>query len=603
MSSARFARSGRVRICILMSMFIVLIMMIVIYQMSQHQLDESRAFQEGLNVQMQCKCRSGLRSVVKHVISLPLVLAALTAEKVTAEKRMSLLRTEKMSLQEKYEGQLAEAVQKQQEIERALQEKFDAQLEKYKLLEGKYSDLEAECLKSKKKHIEDTNAFDQKLQKLLADVHKDKAVKEQEVSLWKDKLEKLHRDSEHKIHALEATISEFKANCQYVPKVQPAEAPAHGHQQQLNKPADLTPTTRNSSPAQQAHSIEKPRNEKSFDAQVQVSEGVYRIGGGVNLATNPNHKQTNATTNTTIKGNGGGAKDKPQRPEQERLPLLTFAVRNNRSLIINSVENFQIVPEKQQQEEPQLSGGPISPLSAPRKSSTQSSAGELAVKSAGDAPNASVAPKVSSSGLPPLAKPPAKTERKLPENVAPIPNFEDNKMDAKGDAVDVDTAAEELPKNENNNRYANAVNDLENTKNLGVAPKPNEDSGAHEVKDALNEPSFNLPAAGGQNFFDGDLPAPGPGPVPDEPAKQMAEAAGAGGGGEGEDDDDVGDVAVKQPQHLLDTDNLNNEIVADQGKEFAEGGIHLEDGLDEDQDEDDYSNVAARKKGGEAIRH
>ncbi|XP_017037808.1 uncharacterized protein [Drosophila kikkawai] len=521
MSSARFARSGRVRICILMSMFIVLIMMIVIYQMSQHQLDESRAFQEGLNVQMQ----------------------SLTAEKVTAEKRMSLLRTEKMSLQEKYEGQLAEAVQKQQEIERALQEKFDAQLEKYKLLEGKYSDLEAECLKSKKKHIEDTNAFDQKLQKLLADVHKDKAGKEQEVSAWKDKLEKLHRDSEHKIHALEATISEFKANCQYVPKVQPAEAPAHDHQQQLHKPADLTPTTRNSSPAQQAHSIEKPRNEKSFDAQVQVSDGVYRIGGG-------------------------------------------------------------IVPEKQQQEEPQLSGGPISPLSAPRKSSTQSSAGELAVKSAGDAPNASVAPKMSSSGLPPLAKPPAKTERKLPENVAPIPeNFEDNKMDAKGDAVDMDTAAEELPKNENNNRYANALNELENTKNLGVAPKPNEDSGGHEVKDALNEPSFNLPAAGGQNFFDGELPAPGPGPVPDEPAKHMAEAAGAGGGGEGDEDEDVGDVAVKQPQHLLDTDNLNNEIVADQGKEFAEGGIHLEDGLDEDQDEDDYSNVAARKKGGEAIRH
>ncbi|KAH8361951.1 uncharacterized protein LOC110176648 isoform X1 [Drosophila serrata] len=580
MSSARFARSGRVRICILMSMFIVLIMMIVIYQMSQHQLDESRAFQEGLNVQMQ----------------------SLTADKVTAEKRMSLLRTEKMSLQEKYEGQLAEAVQKQQEIERALQEKFDAQLEKYKLLEGKYSDLEAECLKSKKKHIEDTNAFDQKLQKLLADVHKDKASKEQEVSAWKDKLEKLHRDSEHKIHALEATISEFKANCQYVPKVQPAEAPAHGHQQQLNKPGDLTPTTRNSSPAQLAHSIEKPRNEKSFDAQVQVSDGVYRIGGGVNLTTNPKQNQTYSTTNTTIKSNGGGAKDKAQRPEQE--PLLTFAVRNNHSLIINSVENFQIVPEKQQQEEPQLSGGPISPLSAPRKSSTQSSAGELAVKSAGEAPNASVAPKVSSSGLPPLAKPPAKAERKLPENVAPIPeNFYENKMDGKGDAGDIDTAAEELPKNENNIRYANAVNDLENTKNLGVAPKPNEDSGAHEVKDALNEPSFNLPAAGGQNFFDGDLPAPGPGPVPDEPAKQMAEAVGAVGGGEGDDDDDVGDVAVKQPQHLLDTDNLNNEIVADQGKEFAEGGIHLEDGLDEDQDEDDYSNVAARKKGGEAIRH
>ncbi|XP_065721226.1 uncharacterized protein [Drosophila suzukii] len=583
MSSARFARSGRVRICILMTMFIVLIMMIVIYQMSQHQLDESRAFQEGLSVQMQ----------------------SLNAEKLTAEKRMSLLRTEKMSLQEKYEGQLAEAVQKQQETERALQEKFDAQVEKYKLLEFKYSDLEAECLKSKKKHIEDTNAFDQKLQKVLADLHKDKASKEHEVAAWKEKLDKQQREGEHKIHALEATIAEFKTNCNYVPKVQPAEAPAHDHQQQLNKPAEQMPTTHHSNPAQLAHSIEKPRNEKSFDAQVQVSDGLYRIGGGVNLlATNPNQNQTTAATNATIKSNGDGTQEQPQ-----QLPLLPFAVRNNHSLILNSVENFQIVPkslnEKQQQEEPQLSGGPVSPLSAPRKSSTQASVSGPVAKKAGNAPDASLAPKVSSSsGLPPLAVPPAKPDRKLPENVAPIPeNFED-KVDTKGEGVDVDTAAEELPKNENNNRYANAVNDLESNKNLGVAPKPLEDSGAHEVKDALNEPSFNLPAAAGagQNFFDGELPAPGPGPVPDEPAKQMAEAAGAGGGGEGDDDDDVGDVAVKQPQHLLDSDNLNNEIVADQGKEFAEG-IHLEDGMDEDQDEDDYSNVGARKKGDEVIRH
>ncbi|SPP84498.1 Hypothetical predicted protein [Drosophila guanche] len=497
MSTTRFARSGRVRICILMSMFVVLIMMIVIYQMSQHQLDESRAFQEGLNVQMQ-------------------------SEKLTAEKRMSVLRTEK----ENYENQLAESIQKQQETERALQEKFDGQLEKYKLLEFKYSELEGECVKSKKKHIEDTNSFDQKLQKLLADVHKDKASKEHEVAAWKEKHDKLQRESEHKIHALEATLTEYKSNCHYIPKVQPAEAPARaGVQQQLNKPAEMTLTTRHSSPSQQAHSIDKPRNDKSFNAQLQI------------------------------------------------VP--------------------KSLTERQQQEEPQLAGGPVSPLSAPRKSSTAGAA----VKSAGDAPNASVAPRLSSSssGLPPLALPPAKPERKLPENVAPIPdNFEDNKVDAKGDAVDLDTAAEELPKNENNNRYANVVNDLESNKNLGVAPKPVEDSGAHEVKDAMNEPSFNLPAAG-QNLFDGELPAPGPGPAADDAVK--AEAA---GGGDGDDDDDVGDVAVKQPQHLLDTDNLNNEIAADQGKEFAEG-IHLEDAMDEDQDEDDYSSVA-RKKGGEAIR-
>jgi len=113
------------------------------------------------------------------------ISTALNAEKLTAEKRMSALRSEKMTLQEQYEGQLAEALQKQHDTEHALQEKFDAQVEKYKLLEIKYTNLEAEFVKSKKKHIEDTNAFDQKLQKVLADLHKDKASKEREVAAWK----------------------------------------------------------------------------------------------------------------------------------------------------------------------------------------------------------------------------------------------------------------------------------------------------------------------------------------------------------------------------------------------------------------------------------
>ncbi|EDW83736.2 uncharacterized protein Dwil_GK13766, isoform A [Drosophila willistoni] len=525
MSSTRFARSGRVRICILMTMFIVLLMMIVIYHLSQQQLDESRAFQEGLSVKMQ----------------------SLTAEKLTAEKRANLLRSEKMGLQEKYDNQLSEAMQKQQET----QEKYEGQVEKFKLLTIKHDELEAEFVKSKKQHIEDTNAFEQKLQTLLSELHKDKTAKEQVVAQWKEKHDKLRLESEHKLHALEVSLKEYKANCHFIPKVQPAEAP---HQQQLNKPGEhLATTTRtHANPGQLPHSIEKPQNEKSktFNEQVQVSDGLYKF--------------------LSVDG-GLGIIPKPQQPQP-------------------------------QQEEPQLaSAGNISPLGPPHKISTSaSSVGAAKQQDAG--PNASVAPKpsISSSGLPPLALPPAKpAERKLPENVAPIPDNFENKGE--------DTAAEELPKNEANNRYANVVNDLE------TKPKPNEDSGAHEVKDALNEPNFNLPAAVGgaeQHFFDGDLPAPRPGGQgeagPEEGPKPNGEQAlaggpGAGGGGVGEDDDDMNDVAVKQPQHLLD-ENLNNEIAADQGKEFPEG-LHIDDGMEEDQDEDDYSNAALRKQGAEAIRH
>ncbi|XP_030374172.1 uncharacterized protein LOC115623775 isoform X1 [Scaptodrosophila lebanonensis] len=604
MTTARFARSGRLRLCILLGMFIGLILMIFVYHMSQNQLDETRAFQvrceknqEGLNEQLQ----------------------SLTEQKFAAEKNLDMMRNEKISMQQNYDARLSESEHKHGEKERELAEKYEAQLTKLKLLEKKHADLEADCVKSKKQHLEDTNAFEQKLQSLLAELQKDKSAKEQEVAAWKEKYDVLLRDSERKTHSLEATIVDFKAHCDYVPKVQPAEAPAE--QQQLNRPASRTPeTTHNSSPSQLVHSIEKPRNSKSFNEQVQVSDGFYRIGGGVNLIR-INKTATNATTTSTNN-------IKPQsRKEQEQLQLFPFsATRNNHSLILNSVENFQIVPkslktagndadaELKQQEQPVLAIS-ASPLSAPRKpSSTASSVGGAAGAGAGAIPeagDASIAPKLSSSsGMPPLAMPPPKpAERKLPENVAPIPeNFEDKAESNKLDPADVDTAAEELPKNEigndnKNNRYANAVNDLEQGKALGVAPKPNEDSGAHEVKDFMNEQNFNLPAAAAENhFFDGDAAAPAAGNndegVKDAAAnnKQPAQANEAG-----EDDDDIADVAVKQPQHLLDAENLNNEIAGDQGKEFPEG-LHLDDGIEEDQDEDDYS-FPQRKQGAEAIRH
>ncbi|EDV94956.1 GH13050 [Drosophila grimshawi] len=515
MSTARFARSGRVRICILMSMFVVLLMMIVIYHMSQQQLDETRAFrlrceqtQEGLNTQLQ----------------------SLTVDKLTAQKKLEAMRTEKQTVQDDYE--------KQQEAERSLQQKYDVQA----------------------------------------------------------KYEALLTESAHKSRTLEAKITELKAQCK-------VESQQQQQQQQLIKPVEsLSPETtpaRRSSPAQLAHSIEKPRNEKSFNEQVQVSQGLYRIGG----IAKPSQQATNQQSTTKTHGVGVVAE---QRRELQHQPMQRFEVRNNHSLILKSVENFQIVPKllktladdidkQHQQELPILAGAAVaaavSPLSAPRKSSSSTPNAEASA-------NASVAPKAvgssSSSGQPPLAMPPAKpshivkVERRLPENVAPIP---DN-FDGKGEpAADMDTAAEELPKNDNNNRYLNVVKDLESNKNPG-------DSGAHEVKDALNEQNFNLPGAG-HNLFDGDL-------VPAHAAEAdnkliAADAAAVGGGvGGGDDDDDdmLGDVAVKQPQHLLENLNLNNEIAGDQGKEFADA-VHLEDGMDEDQDEDDY-NVPARKQGADA---
>lgn len=386
------------------------------------------------------------------------------------------------------------------------------------------------------------------------------------------------KDSEHKTHTLEEALEELKSHCTFEPQAQ--VQPKH----QLAKPIESltadTTSVRQSSPAKPAHSIEKPRNQKSFNEQVQVSQGLYRIGVA----------KPSQATNATTKPHGVGMEQRLELQRQlQQQPLQRFDVRNNHSLILNSVENFQIVPKalktladetnKQQQEQPVLAAAAsaVSPLSVPRKSNSSTPNAEVA-------PNGSVAPKAlgsssSSTGQPPLVMPPAKPspevkiERKLPENVAPIPDNFDGKADGAGD---VDTAAEELPKNENNNRYSNVVNELESNKNQGVL-----DSGAHEVKDALNEQNFNLPGAE-HNLFDGEIAAPH-GAESDN--KLLAADAAAVGGGVGDDDDDVmlGDGAVKQPQHLLENDNLNNEIAGDQGKEFADA-VHLDDGMDEDQD-------------------
>lgn len=100
-----------------------------------------------------------------------LFYAALTDNKLAAEKKVEVMRAEKQSIQDEYE--------KQQDAERTLQQRYDVQISKYKILEDKHNELQAECVKSKKKHIEDTNALIAQLQQLQQD------NKQHEATVWK----------------------------------------------------------------------------------------------------------------------------------------------------------------------------------------------------------------------------------------------------------------------------------------------------------------------------------------------------------------------------------------------------------------------------------
>ncbi|XP_067634208.1 myb-like protein X isoform X4 [Eurosta solidaginis] len=263
-------------------------------------------------------------------------------------------------------------------------------------------------------------------------------------------------------------------------------------------------------------------------------------------------------------------------------------------------------------------GSKISPLSSPRKMATTTSSKLEQFNLEASAPIKQInTSSTTSSGMPPLPLPP--NVRKLPDNVAPIPaNFdellnEDRNANRNADALKKSDghAAGVSQKNDNdddanNNRYANAINDMEPKAShkepvvlAALANAANEDSGAHEIKDNdfINDPNFNLPADEDKHFFDGGGKNEAAGGNADEKPKNDANDDVEGLPGAV----DAGDIAVKN-NNLLDTNNLNNEVAGDQGKEFPDE-LRLEENNEEDEDEDDYSNPAARQQGEQAIRN
>lgn len=423
-----------------------------------------------------------------------------------------------------------------------------------------------------------------------------------------------------KIINLEHIIAQYEQHCDYKPETK------SNNEKPLNPPN----TSRNTSP--------RTRIDKSFNEQVPVSSGLYHIDIKLTNKTeevaSSNTNQTISPTNNTIASNSNAHSVEHKEAENANVILkagsdivaggvgldgvgsfLPYLSRSNRSLILNSVENFQILPKPiekvpdavesdgkvlNQIRQPPANKSEVSannklilPLSAPRKAAiTEASKSEQHVLEANalvkETNNTST-----TSAFPPLPIPP--NPRKLPENVAPIPaNFEElfkednaNQKSDLANEADVNAAQEEQ-KNENdgakNNRYANAINEMEPKASnkemiIAAANAANEDSGAHEIKDneLINGQNFNLPANEENNFFDGG--------VKNELAGNAEEKL----KGEDNDDDeglvgavDAGDIAVKN-HNLLDSNNLNNEVAGDQGKEFPDE-LRLEENNEEDED-------------------
>ncbi|XP_017474366.1 PREDICTED: uncharacterized protein LOC108364989 isoform X1 [Rhagoletis zephyria] len=640
MTGTRFARTGRCRFFVCLAVLTVMLCMVAIFHSSQQQLDETR--------EQRLRCERQQEQLNEQ-------LQNMAEQKYNQQKTLEQERNEQMEARHNLEQKLKELTILRTNEQMDVRVRYDKLQQTHKLLKSEHNELVAGCQKSKKQLLENTNGLEKKLQSVRSEADKEKNVLNGEITLWREKYNAILAEKERmeilldaagaktemqsKIMQLEHKIAEYQQHCDYKPEIT-----SHN-----DKPLSPPNTARNTST--------QPRVEKSFSEQVRVSPGLYHIDIKLtnktqNIASSHANQSISATNNTefTSKSDADGTDPKASKNQNVDLKagsdivaggvgvdgvggFMPYLSRSNRSLILNSVENFQILSKPIEklgdggdgyviaqirqppanQSAASVGSKAISPLSPPRKTgTTEASKSEHHVLEANAPVKQTNSSSTTSSGLPPLPMPP--NPRKLPENVAPIPaNFDlllkDDRGGQKADnakETDVD-AAEEVQKNDNdeanNNRYANAINDMEPKASnkeavFAAANAANEDSGAHEIKDNdfMNDQNFNLPANEDNNFFDGG---------------GKNEAAGNAGektkGDENDDDEglagavDAGDIAVKN-QNLLDTNNLNNEVVGDQGKEFPDE-LRLEENNEEDEDEDDYSNPAARQQGEQAIRN
>lgn len=558
-------------------------------------------------------------------------------QKYHLERNQERERNEHLESQRNLEEKLKELQDKYQKDQVEQQMRFDKLKQTHTILQSEHKHLADETQKANKEQLDNINGLEKKLQSVKSELQKEKSNKSGELVEWrvrivlltssakfnpfcffinfelfKEKYNIVEKDYKRlltdtqQLHAqiktLEETIKDYHSHCEY--KVL----------DNFRKSVAPKPDISNLS-----------TSEKSFNHQDLVSEGVYHIS--VNISNNNNKENKNLNGNGVSISNDTsnahvGVKDKlsPQQTTKISQPPLDtnndikpLTIKHfNGSLILNSVENFQIVPkiiktiegdeEQEQQEKPnrQLSlesdKNQIAPLSAPKNrgqltsSAIPKSEKQVQAALAFNATSANVrtirGSSTISSNSPPLALPPS--QRKLPENVAPIPeNFDDFFPKSNNENPKNNNQPSLLDKNHNH--------DLNNKPAKLALNNNNYDSGGHEIKDVLAEGDSNIVQHDDDvnNFFDND-------PEPKERSKNK------GGNDEkeddvGNDDDDgglgaddgggnilggaaAGDIAVKHNQQQLLDESLRNEIADDQGKEFGDG-LRLDEGAMEEDDD------------------
>ncbi|XP_055903237.1 uncharacterized protein LOC129939291 isoform X2 [Eupeodes corollae] len=614
MTATRLTRSGRSRFLIGLGLIILMFGFVAIFHSSQTQLDESRQQlirceqqQEALNARMQ--------AIIEH--------------KFRLERSLEAERKEHLETRQGFEQRAKEQSDQNAKAKMTSTLHYDNLNQRYKLLQKEHGDLVEDCSKSKKSHLEAVNSLDTKVKSLQSQLQQVRSLNDKDleelkakydtVVQEKDRLEILLKTTslssenhKKKISKLTDTIMEYKNNCEYKPKTDSSDtlsdqtmpSPISG-----NNHHQLMPN----------HPLDKPLVQKSFNEQQLVSPDLYKVSIKLTNNTQPSASYLSTQKSLAPPADMGEArKDRP--------------IDKYKNAIINSVENFQMIPKPlastEDKNKPASAAENVQqmpPLNSTIKSSTvaiSAANGDAegggthdvnrhALSVANQPSTASTAIKAKrSSTTKELLNSPHKPPKHIPLGVAPIPeNFEYLLSNNRNDDQQAGNKLANLQKqpgeadnkqDTDNNRYVNVVDELVGKNNEGGE----QDTGAHEVKDAdfnadKNDENVNNGAEEDNNFFEAKI---APKDNDDRGDGDDMEVFGMGGGHKQNHNKDRDDDLAPVANALLDADNLNNEVAGDQGKEQFADGLHIDEGNEEEED-DDYSNPAARQQEGPAIRN
>lgn len=629
MTAARLTRSGRSRFLIGLGLIVLMFGFVAIFHSSQTQLDESRQQllrseqqQEALNARMQ--------AIIEH--------------KFRLERSLEAERKEHLETRRNYEQRAKEQLEQNAKAKMTHNLHYDSLNQRYKLLQKEHGDLVEDCAKTKKSHLEVVNSLETKVKSLQSQLQQVRSLndKDQEelktkfdtVAQEKDRLEILIKSTslsvenhKKKIAKLTDTINEYKNNCDYKPKTYINDPLSLGDQ---TIPSPILGNTNHHQQITPNHPLDKPLVQKSFNEQQLVSPDLYKVSIKLTNITQPSDSYLSTKSSLAMPADFG-------EPPKDHHSI----VDKYKNAIINSVENFQMIPKplvsSEDKNKQPLSENihQVPTLNAIVNSSTMAAVGAAPVEAPAASPHGAEVsshdvnrhalsivsqPKTSTTSKTKLSSIahefknlPHKQLKPIPLGVAPIPeNFEyllsnnhNNDDQQKGSKLGNLAGGDAGNKQDNdNNRYVNVVDELIDKNNNNIIEDGEQDNGAREMKDPdfnadKNDENLNNGAEEDNNFFDAKV-APNK-RNEDRGDGDDIEMFGMGGHKQNHKgrDDNLAPIA----NALLDGDNLNNEVAGDQGKEQFADGLHIDEGNEEEEDEDDYSNPAARQQEGPAIRN